>query len=38
MDPEQRLLVVQKYFAVKFLVILIGALVWMFRPERMDVA
>ena len=33
MDPEQRLLVIIEYFAVKFLVLIICALIGMFHPQ-----
>ena len=38
MDPEQRLAVVVEDFAVEFFIILIAALVWMFGPQRVDIA
>ena len=37
MDPEQRLFVIHKYLAVKFLVILIGTFTWIFGPERIGI-
>lgn len=37
-DPEQRLAVVVEDFAVEFFIILIAALVWMFGPQRVDIA
>ena len=38
MDPEQRLLIVMEDLAVKFLILLIGAVLRLLRPERMCVA
>ena len=38
MNPEQRLLVIQEYVAVEFLVLLVGAFAWLFGPQRMDIA
>ena len=37
MNPEERLLVVQEHLSVKFYIILLGAFIRMFCPERMDV-
>ena len=38
MNPEQRLLVIVKYLAVKVLVLVIGALIWMFHPKWVRIA
>src|SRR5699024_2454351 len=38
MDPEQWLLIIQENLAVKFLIILIAALIRMFCPQWMDIA
>ena len=37
MNPEQRFIKVHKDFLVKCLVVLIGAVLWCFEPQRMDV-
>ena len=36
MNPEERLLVVCKDFAVELNILLLGALIWMFCPQRMN--
>ena len=38
MNPEQRLLVIQEYVAVEFLVLLVGALAGLPGPQRMNIA
>ena len=38
MNPEQRLLIIHEYFSVECFVFLIGTLIRMFHPQRMDVA
>ena len=37
MDPEQRLLIIHKYFPVECFVIFIAALIRMFHPQRMNI-
>ena len=38
MDPEQRLLIIHKYLTVKFFILFIRALIWVFHPERLCIA